>query len=130
MLRHLPVFRGLAHFAARGHRMPTGVDAMLNRFTQLRRKEVINLCDGCRLGCVGDVEIKLPEGEVRALIVFGPCRFFRPVRQGRGLLHTLGVHTEIRGRHHFSSTSPFSAGTSRLTANTDAGMNRKKRQKL
>ena len=43
---------------------------MLNRFTQLRRKEVINLCDGCRLGCVGDVEIKLPEGEVRALIVF------------------------------------------------------------
>lgn len=56
--------------------MPTGVDAMLNRFTQLRRKEVINLCDGCRLGCVGDVEVKLPEGEVRALIVFGPCRFF------------------------------------------------------
>lgn len=56
--------------------MPTGVDVMLNRFTQLRRKEVINLCDGCRLGCVGDVEIKLPEGEVRALIVFGPCRFF------------------------------------------------------
>ena len=49
---------------------------MLNRFTQLRRKEVINLCDGCRLGCVGDVEVKLPEGEVRALIVFGPCRFF------------------------------------------------------
>ena len=56
--------------------MPKGVDAMLNRFTQLRRKEVINLCDGCRLGCVGDVEVKLPEGEVRALIVFGPCRFF------------------------------------------------------
>lgn len=53
---------------------------MLNRFTQLRRKEVINLCDGCRLGCVGDVEVKLPEGEVRALIVFGPCRFFWPVR--------------------------------------------------
>ena len=49
---------------------------MLNRFCQLRRKEVINLCDGCRLGCVGDVEIKLPEGEVRALIVYGPCRFF------------------------------------------------------
>ncbi len=53
-----------------------GVDDMLNRFCQLRRKEVINLCDGCRLGCVGDVEIKLPEGEVRALIVYGPCRFF------------------------------------------------------
>lgn len=40
--------------------MPKGVDTMMNRFTQLRRKEVINLCDGCRLGCVGDVEVKLP----------------------------------------------------------------------
>ena len=49
---------------------------MVNRFSQLRRKEVINVCDGCRLGFVGDVEIKIPEGEVKAIIVFGPCRFF------------------------------------------------------
>ena len=49
---------------------------MVNRFTLLRRKEVINICDGSRLGCVGDVELRLPEGEVKALIVFGPCRFF------------------------------------------------------
>lgn len=49
---------------------------MVNRFSLLRRKEVINICDGCRLGYVGDVEIKIPEGEVKAIIVFGPCRFF------------------------------------------------------
>jgi len=49
---------------------------MLVRFCQLKRKEVINLCDGCRLGCVGDLEMTLPEGTVKALIVFGPCRFF------------------------------------------------------
>ena len=49
---------------------------MLVRFCQLRRKEVINLCDGCRLGYVGDLEICLPEGTVKAIIVFGPCRFF------------------------------------------------------
>ena len=49
---------------------------MMCRFTLLRRKEVINLCDGCRLGCVGDVEVQIPEGTVKALIVFGPCRFF------------------------------------------------------
>ena len=49
---------------------------MLNRFSQLRRKEVINLNDGCRLGYVGDLELKIPEGEVKAIIVFGPCRFF------------------------------------------------------
>ncbi len=49
---------------------------MLCRFTLLRRKEVISLCDGCRLGCVGDVEVSVPDGTVKALIVFGPCRFF------------------------------------------------------
>ena len=48
---------------------------MLCKFSLLRRKEVINLCDGCRLGCVGDVEVTVPEGSVKALIVFGPCRF-------------------------------------------------------
>ena len=51
-------------------------NVMVNCFSQLRRKEVINICDGCRLGYVGDVEIKIPEGEVKAIIVFGPCRFF------------------------------------------------------
>ncbi|MBE6989474.1 MAG: YlmC/YmxH family sporulation protein [Ruminococcaceae bacterium] len=49
---------------------------MVNRFSILRRKEVINVCDGCRLGYVGDLEIRIPEGEVKALIVYGPCRFF------------------------------------------------------
>ena len=49
---------------------------MLNRFSCLHRKEVINLNDGCRLGCVGDLELCVPEGTVKALIVYGPCRFF------------------------------------------------------
>lgn len=49
---------------------------MLNRFSCLRRKEVVNICDGSRLGCVGDLELQIPEGSVKALIVFGPCRFF------------------------------------------------------
>ena len=49
---------------------------MQYRFSQLRRKEVINICDGSRLGCVGDLELCIPEGTVKALIVFGPCRFF------------------------------------------------------
>ena len=49
---------------------------MVDRFTLLRRKEVINICDGCRLGYVGDVEICIPEGSVKGIVVFGPCRFF------------------------------------------------------
>ena len=46
------------------------------RMVELRRREVINIRDGCRLGFVWDVEVRVPEGQVAALIVFGPCRFF------------------------------------------------------
>ena len=48
---------------------------MVNRFSALRRKEVVNICDGCRLGCVCDVELELPEGRVCALWVPGPWRW-------------------------------------------------------
>ena len=46
------------------------------RIRDLRCKEVINICDGCRLGYVGDVEVRVPEGQVTAVIVNGPGRFF------------------------------------------------------
>ena len=46
------------------------------RFSELRDKEIINICDGRRLGFACDAEIEMPKGEVRALIVPGPARFF------------------------------------------------------
>ncbi len=46
------------------------------RIRDMRRKEVINICDGCRLGYVADVDVKIPEGQVVAIVVLGPCRFF------------------------------------------------------
>ena len=46
------------------------------RFTEFRCKEVININDGCRLGYVGDLECILPQGQMTALIVPGPFRFF------------------------------------------------------
>jgi len=42
----------------------------------LRYKEIINLHNGNRLGFVYDAEITMPEGQVTALIVPGPARFF------------------------------------------------------
>ena len=55
------------------------------RMVEMRYKEVINICDGCRLGFVGDVEVLLPEGRVTALIVPGPCRFFGLFSRGHAL---------------------------------------------
>lgn len=46
------------------------------RFRDLRRKEVININDGCRLGLVSDVDLRAPEGQVIAIVVYGPARFF------------------------------------------------------
>lgn len=46
------------------------------RMSELRCKEVINICDGGRLGFVQDLELDLDSGRVTALLVPGPCRFF------------------------------------------------------
>ena len=51
-------------------------DPMEDRFSSLRCREVINICDGCRLGCVSDVVIDLKCGRVAALVVPVPCRLF------------------------------------------------------
>ena len=36
------------------------------RMRELRRKEVINMTDGGRLGFVGDVDFRMPEGQAAA----------------------------------------------------------------
>ncbi|MBR6425781.1 MAG: YlmC/YmxH family sporulation protein [Oscillospiraceae bacterium] len=49
---------------------------MLNRLQELRCKEVINISDGARLGCVNDVVLDVVTGRVVSLVVPGPCRKF------------------------------------------------------
>lgn len=46
------------------------------RLRELRQKEVINILDGVRLGFVSDVDVRAPEGQVLAITVNGPARFF------------------------------------------------------
>lgn len=43
---------------------------------ELRCKEVINVSDGSRYGCMGDAEVDLETGQIRALIVPGRLRLF------------------------------------------------------
>ena len=47
---------------------------MLNRFSDFRYKEVINVRTGSRLGYVCDAEFTSPEGRITALIVPGRPR--------------------------------------------------------
>ncbi len=46
------------------------------RFTQLQCKEVICISDGRRLGFITDVLVDVPDGQICAIIVPGPCRLF------------------------------------------------------
>ena len=45
------------------------------KITDLQCKEVICVNDGRRLGFITDVQIQVPEGNVLAVVVPGPCRF-------------------------------------------------------
>jgi len=47
------------------------------RAGELRQKEVINICNGERLGYVCDVEFCLEKGEIEAIVVPGCMRLFR-----------------------------------------------------
>jgi len=42
----------------------------------LREKEVINLCDGMRLGCPEDFEVNACDGRIVAIIIPRPSGFF------------------------------------------------------
>ena len=49
---------------------------METRIGELRCKEVINMTDGSRYGYVGDAEVDLDSGQIRALVVPGKLRLF------------------------------------------------------
>ena len=46
------------------------------RVTDLSCKEVVCVSDGARLGYVSDVEVEVPEGQVRAIVVPGRGKWF------------------------------------------------------
>ena len=44
------------------------------RICELKEKEVINICDGEKLGNVCDIEFEERTGKIIALIIPGPCK--------------------------------------------------------
>ena len=47
-----------------------------SRIADLRYKEVVSIADGARFGYVGDMEVDLDSGQVRALVVPGRRKLF------------------------------------------------------
>ena len=44
------------------------------RLCDLKKKEVINICDGQRIGCITDIEFELCNGCITHVIIPGPCK--------------------------------------------------------
>lgn len=69
----------------------------MTSFCELRRKEVINLRDGARLGCICDFEIDACSGLIRAIVVPGPPRFFGLFRSDEELVIPFNCINKIGG---------------------------------
>lgn len=59
-------------------------------FGDIRRKEVINMRDGSRLGCICDLEVERESGRITAIVVPGPPRFFGLFRSDEELVIPYG----------------------------------------
>lgn len=46
------------------------------RIVDLRHKEVINVKDGCRIGCVNDVEVDMKCAKIVAVVIYGRLKLF------------------------------------------------------
>lgn len=55
-------------------------------YCELRRKEVINICDGARLGVICDMELDACTGQVLALVVPGRTRCFGLLKSSEELV--------------------------------------------
>lgn len=42
----------------------------------MRNKEVINVKDGCRIGCVNDVEVDMKCAKLVAIVIYGKLKLF------------------------------------------------------
>ncbi len=54
----------------------------MNRTSDFKQKEVINMSDGRRLGFVYDVEVNLEDGRIEAIIIPGGGRLFGIIGKG------------------------------------------------
>ena len=58
----------------------------MNTFCELKSREVINLCDGRKLGCICDLEIDECTGQILSIIVPGESKLFGLIKSDEELV--------------------------------------------
>ena len=49
---------------------------MYCRINDIKRKEVVNILDGEKIGYISDIDIDLQSGKLASIIIYGRLRFF------------------------------------------------------
>ncbi len=86
---------------------------MLCRITHLHDKEVINVCDGSRLGCVDDVEIDTCSAQLCAIVIHGRPKALGLMGHEEDLvipwkdIEIIGEETVLVSRPHPDGAPPF-----------------------
>ncbi|MCL2884830.1 MAG: YlmC/YmxH family sporulation protein [Oscillospiraceae bacterium] len=81
---------------------------MLCRVTDMCNKEVINVCDGMRLGCVDDVEVDTCSCHLEAIVIFGRAKFLGFLGHEEDLVIPW-KHIEVIGEHTILVNFPLPA---------------------
>lgn len=58
----------------------------MGRTMDFRQKEVINICDGKRLGYICDVDVDFDSGTIKAIVVPGQGKFFGLIGSGEDIV--------------------------------------------
>ena len=86
------------------------MDCCITTLDAMKNKEVINICDGRRLGFVVDGQIDITQGKLLSIIVPGECNFLGiskgediliPWEYSIGTLKTMDQHRQITGGGSF-----------------------------
>ena len=64
-------------------------------FSELRHKDVVNICDGARLGCICDLELDDCTGCICAIVVPGPDKVLGIFKSSEELVIPFGCIRKI-----------------------------------
>ncbi len=84
---------------------------MFCRITDMHDKEVINICDGLRLGCVDDVEVDTCTAQLVSLVIFGRSKCLGLLgHEDDIIIHWKEI--EVIGEHTILVNHPLPIGAS------------------
>ena len=88
------------------------------RISEFQMKDVVNVSDGKRLGNIGDIDIDIDTGKIRAVIISKQARMLGLFGKGSRICDSLGANYENWRRCHICKSRSCQF-CNRINTNTD-----------